>query len=1366
MSAKFKSKNLILGSISAVIIGSILFYTFSPPKNLIEKDSVQQEKDTSLQTLTPLSKQQLIDSQAEFDLAMMFWDGKGQQQDRLKSKELLINSANVGNPNSLYNLGVFRYLQLIADTPEDPFGYRSLEKAADLGNSRAQVFIGMRYYFDDKKILPEDLKKARHYITLAAKQNEPFGLYAYAGILDHEDQNSQEAVNILTPLINDGFLLASYPLVSIYEEGKNGVEKDPQLAKKYSEIFNELLKCANEETFNPPPLPISMFSVLTPTERTNKLSELESLAKEGNSDAIYQLFDLYNLGDGVIENKSKAVDYLKPLVDKKDPKALYLRYTITHKNPDDVITAADAGYAPAAYYLSRVYELYIEDNNFNYSTELAKKYLRHAAELGNKEAMAYLIVSLQEDKEYPNKEINQQLMHYANKLLTDYPNDPMALTYASYVYYDEKSEIYDLHKAFELTQRAFEISPESYLRLNLANKYAYGIGTAQNLEKATKLYQENIVKFPNDLRSKRYLTEVFYTYDLSNYLDEKTVIDYVIDDMKTRNYYLQSYLYADYLLRTDAKKNHQQAFELYKNHSDYNLKAKIHYASALIKYQDNQHSQAITLIDDVFKNKEYKDTLSNKELDAAYNILMDYGLKNATAKKLLLTLAVNDSYPSAKDFALPLIGKDPDVTFQYAIEQLKKINNVDEVSDEELKSYYDLIFKAAEMGSADANLYIAQNIQDYKISTEWPYFSSRFISITQFPEEATTQWLEKCADLGNNDCLYQLGDIFERGRYKSPVNYQKALSYYDRITDKKYPYVQSHIEAINDVLAQFDEHKRKAHDGDAYANLVVSDAYKNGKFGQLIDNEKWLEYLDRSAMLGEQSALVEIIRYYDTNSLQEKDRQKLLSYYLKSVEIGDKFLTYKLANHYFYGSSFVSANRKNAKELYAKSGSYGQEYLDKMEKFDAYFSQKDNDPQALYELGKAYFYGNGTPHDDVKAKDYFRQAAEKSNTDGIIAYAKLLKTGVVDRSTKTTLEPSNWDEAIKWLSKLPSNPSAKDDLAFYQSTILPARNGDADKALELGYWYARESNSTEALQWFNTSYLAGNIEAIEPLILGSNLSLEEQKKLLHSGIAKGDLFSIDRLAWLIISSSDVATDSKEYQTIITDLESNLHSNDEHYQYSAYSQLKELYGNGITINNQLIREKSPEKYVALLEQQSETRTDALYDLYSYYRDSDFNKAVSYLEKAAKTEPKEATYKLFSAYYPYTNCSNENMDMKKTDQYLKSWLTLSGAPKEKQSYHPNIYAKESKDLGDIYFNGNCGIPKNLDKAIQWYQTSLENHPYHAAESIYNAYLSKQDAKQAYYYALVLEKNTENVPLFEQLSPKEKETIKARLQKDSRQ
>ncbi|OBU11256.1 hypothetical protein AYY17_00415 [Morganella psychrotolerans] len=820
---------------------------------------------------------------------------------------------------------------------------------------------------------------------------------------------------------------------------------------------------------------------------------------------------------------------------------------------------------------------------------------------------------------------------------------------------------------------------------------------------------------------------------------KKIVIEYILDDMNNKNYYLQAHHYADYLLRTDAKKNNQQAFELYDKYNKYNLNAKIHYAIALIKYKENQQSQAISLIDEVFNDKQYKDTLSDKELNAAYEILMEYGLNNSVAKKLLLTLAVNKSYPKAEEYVLPLIGKDPDITFQYAIEQLKKINNIDEVSDEQLKSYYDLIFKAADLGSSDANLYIAKNIQGYEYIGRWPYFSKRFSIITKLQEDSLISWLEKCANLGENECWYQLGNIFEMGRYKNPVNYQRALSYYQQIITEKNQYVQaqSHIDAIKKVLAEFNEHKTKAADGDDYANLIVANAYKNGKFGQLIDNDKWLEYLDRSAMLGNQAALAEIIRYYDTDSLQQKDHQKLLNYYLKAVEVNNSSLTYKLANHYFYGSSFVSVNRNKAKELYGKSGSTGQENADKMKQFDALFSQKDNNPHALYEIGNAYFYGNGVPFDIIKAKDYYHQAAKKGDEDGLLAYAELLKTGIVDRRTESTLVLSNWDEAVLWLKKIPDNASAKDDLIFYHSTILPARNGDADKALELGYWYVRESNITEALPWFNASYQAGNIEAIKPLIVNSDLDTEEEKKLLQSGAGKGDLFSIDRFAQLIISSPEVVTDSKEYQAVITALESNLHSNDEDYKYSAYSQLKELYGDGITSNKQLIREKSAEKYVALLEQQSDTRISALYDLYLYYRDSDFNKAISYLEKAAKIEPKKATYKLFRAYYPYKNCSNKNMDMTKTDQYLKAWLTLSGAPEMEKIYRPNAYAQESKSLGDYYFNGECGIPKNVDKAIGWYLISLENHPYHAAENIYEAYLIKQDAKQAYYYALVLQK-----------------------------
>lgn len=280
MSAKISIPHRVWLIICLLFISVLIVLGIFHFKHPSEKNTEYNFHNDDVQKFAHTSKSGPKNSQDAFNLAMAYWDGRGQPQDRLQAKEWLIKSADAGNPNALYNLGVFRYLQLLADTPDDPFGYRSLEKAADLGNSRAQVFIGIRYYLDDKKILPEDLKKARQYITLAAKQNEPFGLYVYSGILEREDQNSQEAVKILTSLINDGFLLAAYPLSAIYEEGKNGVEKNPQLARQYSDIFNELLKCGNEDIFNPPLLPISMFSVLNPTERANKLSELESLAKK------------------------------------------------------------------------------------------------------------------------------------------------------------------------------------------------------------------------------------------------------------------------------------------------------------------------------------------------------------------------------------------------------------------------------------------------------------------------------------------------------------------------------------------------------------------------------------------------------------------------------------------------------------------------------------------------------------------------------------------------------------------------------------------------------------------------------------------------------------------------------------------------------------------------------------------------------------------------------------------------------------------------------------------------------------------------------------------------------------------------------
>ncbi|MBO1929338.1 hypothetical protein J4731_15325 [Providencia rettgeri] len=45
-----------------------------------------------------------------------------------------------------------------------------------------------------------------------------------------------------------------------------------------------------------------------------------------------------------------------------------------------------------------------------------------------------------------------------------------------------------------------------------------------------------------------------------------------------------------------------------------------------------------------------------------------------------------------------------------------------------------------------------------------------------------------------------------------------------------------------------------------------------------------------------------------------------------------------------------------------------------------------------------------------------------------------------------------------------------------------------------------------------------------------------------------------------------------------------------------------------------------------------------------------------------------------------------------------------------------------MGTIYLKGDCDIDKNIDKAIEWYQISLNYHPTHALDAIYQAYVEK--------------------------------------------
>ncbi|EKT61014.1 tetratricopeptide repeat protein [Providencia sneebia] len=1330
-------------------------------------DSVQSGYDSYQQgdyerALNIFSKHAEKSDQAAFSLAMMYWNGSGTEENRALAKKWLIKSANAGNKNALYNLGIFRYKNLIADNPHDLIGYASIEEAAKKGVVEAQEFMANHYLNDDNNILPQNIDKARHYSSLAAEQNSEIGQLILAYIITEHENNPQKAIEILEPLANNHSPFAAFLLASIYSDGKNGIERDPKRAQQYQEIGTKDYETLTQDQINMVPVPLTVYGSLTLTEQQQLLMTLDTLAKKDNAQAMYQLFNIYNNGNlGIKVDKNKALSYLQALIEKNDPQALYLNYITTKQNPNDLISAANSGYSPAAFHLYRIYSYYIQDKNFKFDEKQAEKYLNQAAKLNNKDAFISLVYRALHDENYPTAELNAVTTKYATKLLHDYPNDPMALLYASNVYANKGSELYNPKTAFDLNEKAFQVSSEGYIKTYLAYKYAYGEGVAKDLAKAFELYNDNIIRQDDDILAKRHLVELYYDQDISAYIKEEEIISYILSDIEKYNNHQQAYYYADYLLKTDALKNKDKAFKLYQDNSSYNLPAKVHYAKALIDYQDNQQAKALTLITEVLNQKNFEKNLSEKDKNNAIEMLFKYGLNNREAKKILLTLGFTKNNQKAKQYVSPLINQDADITYQYGIYQLANITDIDKVPDEELREMYNYIFRADELGSLDASLYIAQNLINNNYDRSLPYFSKRFQEITHLEPNDLFTWYNRCADLGNNECLYRLGHIYEYGEYKTPVDYEKALSYYQKINIPNYHYVETNIENITRILNEFEQLKQRSAAGDTTASYAIATAYKKGEYGQKVNPEKWLEYLDISANGGDKFILQEAIRYYSQDALIEDNKDKILRYYNIAIDNGNEQMADMLAQHYYDGSKLVTADRQKAREYFIKSGSVGQRQLAKLESFDKNLKLAANNPEAAYEVGYAYLYGNGIHQNDLQAKHYLHLAAQKDHHEATLLYANLLQVGRYDLQNEQWIIKPNWQEAIRWLEKIPNDEDSKKLINFYQTVVIPAQNNDADAMKELASWYVSKNNLFAAGEWFEKSAQAGNLPAIQGVMFFSRMPDEKKQALLLQGAQQGDLYSRDKFANMTIESPEIATNAEQYQLAINFLEANLNSDDKSFSRDAYYTLKNLYKEGYTLGDgTVLREPSPTKYVELLEKEVDKRSDAINGLYFFYKDNDLEKALGYLDKEYPNDELGVTEKRYFAYFPGNKCQNKYADADKSAYYLTQWLeksAASGSPIERTSIH---LQRRSKNMGDIYFNGQCNTPKDIDKAIQWYKVSLSYNPHYALNEIYDAYLAKGDLKEAYYYALKLKKDTE-LPIFNTLSDAEKKAISQRYQ-----
>ncbi|GAB1438194.1 hypothetical protein MASR2M36_09390 [Providencia sp.] len=786
-------------------------------------------------------------SQSAYALAMMYKNGIGTPVDESQAQGWLAKSAAQNNKNALYNLGFYRYNQEMEDSPDDKHGLVSLTKAADLGVPEAQVMVGGIYMKDRYDETPENVELARKYFTLAAEQDSLLAKFALGYIAHHIDKDNKKAVEILTPLVSKEFPLPAMLLSSIYKEGGNGITANKTIAEKYERISlsSTLEFIADAEQLEPSAL--SLYGTQTSEEKQKIITKLEERASQGDEIAMYILYQKYMTGDGVRKNKNRAVAYLRPLIQKREPKALYLSYLADNDNIKDLTEAADGQFLDAMFDAYRVYSGQTYHYDIKRNDTLADKYLMDAADMGHQQALRTIIRKAISSYQFPNRKLVDIVKKYTPILVEKYPNSPDALILASTVYGAEDSPLYSPEKSFEALEKANKIAPNYDSQMELARDYIQGFGTKQNLPEAVKILKKHLDKRGYPSTADRMLVQLYYRYDIKEYIDEKTIIDILKVDVIDREKDSLAYFYADYLLQQDAEKNSELAFELYKKASEYGYNGRVHYADALIKYKPEETEHAANLIVELLSSSDVKSRLMPEELKTANDILLKVGLSTVDSKYLLVNLALFENNTEALKLIEPQIGVDADITYFYGIGKLSQLTHVDALSDAELKPYYDTILNAAELGSKSASLYIVQNLDSVNYYNDRPYYKARFQKITGLTPKDLVPQYKKCAALNSNRCLYELGEIYQEGNYGEDANYDTALAYYDKISDPDFSFLKSRKSEIKKSKAKFIEIQAAAKQNDPEALRQLANAYETGNYGQKVDKQKSLEYLTAAA---------------------------------------------------------------------------------------------------------------------------------------------------------------------------------------------------------------------------------------------------------------------------------------------------------------------------------------------------------------------------------------------------------------------------------------------------------------------------------------------------------------------------------------
>ena len=555
---------------------------------------------------------------------------------------------------------------------------------------------------------------------------------------------------------------------------------------------------------------------------------------------------------------------------------------------------------------------------------------------------------------------------------------------------------------------------------------------------------------------------------------------------------------------------------------------------------------------------------------------------------------------------------------------------------------------------------------------------------------------------------YRLGQIYYNGTNEIEVDAERG-EYYSKTA---YLLFQQEIEN-SEFFSELAEGKDNL---DYYTKVSADDAYKEYLIGRLflkghgMEQDYYKAYCSFSlaSTNGYNHADYYIGNMYYYGLGFEQSYENAIQYYEKSANKGDYYASHRLGRMYQQGEG-VDINLKNSEMYYkhalknvvtanydlARLYELHTEIFNKTEEniYQLYktalrgFEKQEEDMHDTFteiRLGNMYLNGQGTEQDINKAVEWLNKAAEQNNPDA------LYQLGYIYSSEEYSI--ADTEKAFEYYARALEN---------YIEAEKENENATAEYRIGRMYFNGMgiEENVSEAVKWLEKAALNHNATAAYQLYKiysdGNLIEADFEKAsaflkmacLLENPYAQYTLGNIElengnieRGIKLLNESADKEMSFACYKL------GGIYSSDE-YGLLDETASQEWYSKALNLFKSDYKDRPNDI--------TSCRLGNMY-LNGQGTEQDVNKAVEWLNKAAKQNNPDALYQLG---YIYGSEEYSIADTELSQNYYQKSLAIY-----KTSFDETPDGKAAYRIGTFYHYG-LGVERSIDEAVSWYLKAVE-------------------------------------------------------------